>query len=318
MPDGHCTPPETENGPSDSGGGSDDGGASCGGQLFQSTHVQANFLILLDHSSSMMELVAGTPKWFAAVSALKTITAQYDAQIRFGLSMFSMSGICSVGANDVPVGDMTASAIAAALPGTADGIGTPIAAALRQAGMLPGLQDPARANFVMLVTDGRENCFGDPVAEASTLAAANIKTFVVGFGGEVDATTLSRMAVNGGTARNTTPRYYQADDPAALGLAFSSIAQGAMGCDFKLATTPPDPNKVFVYVNGQLIPRDPSRHVGWEYTSGADRLTLYGTVCDAVANDPNAKVSIVYGCPDPSIVEMGDGGLIDLDAGIIN
>ena len=36
------------------------------------------------------------------------------------------------------------------------------------------------------------------------LAAANIKTFVVGFGSDIDATMLNNMAVSGGTTRNTT------------------------------------------------------------------------------------------------------------------
>jgi hypothetical protein len=310
LADGHCMSTQ----------GGDDAGSTCGGQLFQSTHVQANFLIVLDHSGSMMEVVAGTPKWTAAVSALKNITQQYQSEIRFGLSMFSTPTQCDPGKNYVAVGDMTASMISAAFPATADGKGTPIGGALHLAAMHPGLMDPNRANFVMLVTDGKENCGGNPVNETKALAMAGIKTFVVGFGGDVDATMLTNMAVNGGTARNTMPRYYQADDPASLTAAFASIAQGAIGCDYKLQSTPPDPSKIFVYVNGQQIPRDPNRHVGWEYTSATDRITLYGTVCDAVANDPNAKVNIVYGCPDSSIVEGNDGGspVIDLDAGIIN
>jgi hypothetical protein len=310
MADGHCI--STLPG--------EDGGPTCGGQLFQSTHVQANFLIVLDHSGSMMEVVGGQPKWTAAVSALKGITTQYQSQIRFGLSMFSTLTMCDPDKNYVPVGDMTAAAIAAAFPATANGKGTPIAGALHLAGMQSGLMDPTRANFVMLVTDGEENCGGNPVAEVTGLSMENIKTFVVGFGGSVNATTLSNMAVAGGTARNTMPRYYQADDPTSLQAAFSQIAQGAIGCDYKLQSTPPDPSKIYVYVNGQMIPRDPNRHVGWEYTSGTDRITLYGTVCDVVANDPNAKVSIVYGCPDSSVAEGNDAGspVIDLDAGIIN
>jgi hypothetical protein len=177
--------------------------------------------------------------------------------------------------------------------------------------------DPMRANFVMLVTDGEENCGGNPVTESQNLSNLGIKTFVVGFGAEVNATTLSNIAINGGTARNTMPRYYQADDPASLGAAFQQIAQGAIGCDYHLASTPPDPTKLYVYVNGQMIPQDPQHHVGWDYAASTQNITLYGTVCDAVATNPSAMVNIVYGCPDTSIVETSDGGAIDLDAGII-
>ena len=144
------------------------------------------------------------------------------------------------------------------------------------------------------------------VPAAAALAARGIKTYVVGFGNEVNAQNLSEMAVSGGTARNAMPRYFQADSPAELTSAFGAIAQGAVGCDFKLGKTPPDPSKIFVSVNGQLIPRDPNRVAGWEYTAGSDRVTLYGPACDVVVNQPGSQVSLVYGCADPSLV--GDGG----------
>lgn len=313
--DGHC-----ERVPQGAGGG---GGTdmSCGGELFQSSRVQANFLIVLDHSGSMMQEVDGTnmAKWTIATAALRQVTTQYQSQIRFGLSMFSTPQSCNAGMNHVPVGDGTAMAISMAMPLTANGSGTPIGGALRLAGQHPGLMDASRANFVLLVTDGKENCNGRPVDEVRALTAKNIKTYVVGFGSDVDATMLSNMAVAGGTARNTTPRYYQADDQTTLNAAFNSIAMGAIGCDFKLAQVPPDPSKIYVYVNGQQIPRDTTKKVGWDYNGPAnDRLTLYGTVCDAVANNPGAKVQILYGCPDPTLIEGDDGGSrIDLDAGII-
>jgi hypothetical protein len=294
------------------------GGSSCGGELFQSTHVQANFLIVLDHSGSMMETINGMSKWALASTAIKQTTTQYQSQIRFGLSMFSSVTQCDPGMNYVPVGDSTAMAIGTALPPTADGRGTPIGGALHIAAGNAGLMDPTRADFVMLVTDGKENCGGNPVDEVKAMAMANIKTFVVGFGADVDATTLNNMAVYGGTARNTTPRYYQADDQMSLNAAFASIAAGAVGCDFKLSMAPPDPNKITVYVNGQMIPRDPAKHVGWDFNSPTyDRITLYGSVCDAVANNPGAQVQIVYGCPDGIVEGPGDAGQIDLDAGII-
>lgn len=313
--DGHC-----ELVPQGGGGGG--GGDSCGGELFQSTHVQANFLIVLDRSGSMMQVVDGTnlAKWTIATAALRQVTTQYQSQIRFGLSMFSTTQSCNAGMNQVPVGDATAAAISMAMPMTANGNGTPIGGALRLAGQHAGLMDPSRANFVLLVTDGKENCGGRPVDEVRSLTGKNIKTFVVGFGSDVDANMLSNMAVAGGTARNGTPRYYQADDQTTLNAAFNAIAMGAIGCDFKLAQAPPDPDKIFVYVNGQAIPRDTTKKIGWDYSSPAnDRLTLYGTVCDAVANDPAAKIQIIYGCPDPTLIEGGgDGGTrIDLDAGII-
>jgi hypothetical protein len=302
------------------------GSTSCGGELFQATRVQANMLIVLDKSGSMNESVGNTTKWLAASNALKGVTQQYGTTIRFGLWQFSSPTQCDPGKQYVAVGDNTASAIAAALPAKADGNGTPIGGALEGARKTPELQDTTRANFVVLVTDGKENCKGDPKAAVTSAFGANIKTYVVGFGpsADVDPTLLSEMAVAGGTARNTTPRYYQADDPAALNAAFSSIAQGAIGCDYKLTQVPPDPKKLYVSVNGTLVPNDPNKTAGWNYDSATNRLTLYGPACDLVTQNQNAKVNIVYGCPDQTLLEdpgkKGDGGTINwnLDGGWIN
>ncbi len=296
--DGHCSDP---NYPSD--------GGVCGGELFQATQVQANFLIVLDHSGSMTEtLAAGQSKWQVATDAIKSLTVQYDSTIRFGLSMFSSPTHCDPGHNYVPVGDMTAGAIASALPSNANGNGTPIGAALELAVNEPSLADPTRANFVLLATDGEENCGGDPQASVTALAAKGVKTYVVGFGSEVNPTTLTNMAIAGGTARAGATRYYQADDPATLDQAFQQIAAGAVGCDFKLASTPPDLNQINVVVGNTLIPEDPSNHSGWDYNAASNRITLYGPACDMVQQQPGVKVSIIYGCPNPGIVETGNGG----------
>ena len=315
---GHCSDPV-----SGAGGGAGGGAASCGGELFQATRVQANFLIVLDRSGSMEEkLPSGPSKWSLATSALKSITAKNDAAIRFGLSMFPGAAKCSEGSNAVPVGDKTAVKVATALPVTATGSGTPIGAALLLASKSPELIDPARANFVLLVTDGMENCSGDPVGAVKGMAARGIKTYVVGFGADVDPARLTQLSVEGGTARLGATKYYQADDQASLDLAFAQIASGAAGCDFKLAKAPPDLKKIFVAVDGNLINRDPTKKMGWDYSEVTGRLTLFGGACDVVQKSGNAKVQIVYGCPDPTLIEgggHGDGGYpppVSYDGGI--
>ncbi|MGH7298677.1 MAG: VWA domain-containing protein, partial [Polyangiaceae bacterium] len=60
--------------------------------------------------------------------------------------------------------------------------------------------------YLLLVTDGAETCKGDVVAAAQTLAAAGVKTFVVGFGtadagsSGVDSKLLDQVACAGETA----------------------------------------------------------------------------------------------------------------------
>ncbi len=230
--------------------------------------------------------------------------------MRFGLQMFSAANpACFVGKVDVPVGDKTATAISQALPAKADGKNTPIGGALHLAASNMGILDAARSNNVLLVTDGKENCNGQPVNEVKKLFAAGIKTYVVGFGGEVDATGLSSMATQGGTARSAATKYYQADDPAGLTTAFNAIANGAMNCDLKLSVAPPDATKIYVYVNGILQARDTSRRNGWDYLSEGNRVLLSGGTCGVLTQNPNAKVTIVYGCPDGTLVPGGPGSV---------
>ncbi|MHB8876238.1 MAG: vWA domain-containing protein [Myxococcaceae bacterium] len=296
-PDGHCS-------------SADAGPVSCGGELFKSTKVQANFLIVLDRSASMEEMAGNSSKWWAASQAVQSVTSQNDQAIRFGLALYpGISGTarCQTGSVVVPVGDSKAAAVKAMLPADAVGNSTPIATALQVAAAAPELTDATRANFVLLVTDGQENCGGNPTIPVQQMFSRGIKTYVVGFGSAVNAAGLAQLATVGGTARVGGVKYYQADDPATLNAAMGAIAAGAMGCDFALAKVPPDTSKLYVYVNGQLAAHDPARTNGWEYTPATNRLTLYGPTCDAVST-PTGRVSIIYGCPDVTFIEGGGSG----------
>ena len=123
-------------------------------------------------------------------------------------------------------------------------------------------------------------------------------------------TNLADIATAGGTPRAGTPKYYQADDAPGLLAAFNLIARGALGCEYRLATAPPDASKVFVYVNGVLQNRDLAHANGWDYSPATTRITFYGGLCNLVATDATARVSIVYGCPDDTLIEVDrrDGG----------
>jgi hypothetical protein len=254
-------------------------------------------------------------KWDIATTAIKQVTQQYQSQIQFGMMLFPAGGgnstQCVPGPVAVPIGDQRAAQIATSLDMNRPGGRTPIGGVLTAAGMVPELADAMRANYVMLVTDGTETCNGNGVTAATqNLMQRGIKTFVVGFGGEVDAMNLSDIATAGGTPRPGATKYYQADDAQGLLAAFNLIAQGALGCEYRLATAPPDPSKVFVYVNGVLQNRDVSHANGWDYSPATTRITFYGGLCSLVASDATAKVSIVYGCRDDSLTEVDrrDGG----------
>lgn len=294
------------------GGSSGAGGGGTCGEVFNATATEANIMIVLDKSGSMRDPVGGVSKWEAAKAAVTQLTNQAPA-VRFGLTMFSTPSGCRVPVADggVPIGPGTATQIQSALPRSADGSGTPIAKGIIAAAQDPGLADVGRSNGVVVITDGEENCGGDPVAEVQKLfqRTPSVRTWVVGFGGQadVDPDMLTQMAVKGGTARITTPRFYQADIQADLEEALQAISKSAQGCDFALAKAPDDPNKLFIAINNQLVPYDPTRVSGWYYDAATNRVSLWGPACDALANTAGASLTVQYGCSD-GFDEGGDGG----------
>lgn len=64
--------------------------ASCGGQDLALAFHPANFLVVLDRSCSMKQVLAGTTttKWTAAVAALHDALATYPDDLRWGMTMF--------------------------------------------------------------------------------------------------------------------------------------------------------------------------------------------------------------------------------------
>lgn len=305
--DGHCRAPGIGQTGGVGGTGGGLGAPGCGGQLFSARRVGSNFLILLDQSGSMLEPLGAVSKWQIASDAVRGLTTSVTTDLRYGLALFPGTSECEKGSVRVGVADNTAPAIASALGTAAPNGRTPLAFSLKAMETVAELRDPERGNYVLLVTDGRETCYGEPIGAVEDLARLGIKTFVVGFGGEVDPQALSEMARYGGTARATEPRYYQADDAASLQKALADAAKGALGCDFKVDALPPDPSKVFVYVNGQLAPRDPSGVNGWGYDPATGRVTLYGPTCAAVSSGGTTSVQMVYGCPDDKVIEGGPG-----------
>jgi hypothetical protein len=176
---------------------------------------------------------------------------------------------------------------------------TPIGRTLgRLVGYAP-LADTTRDNYVVLVTDGDENCGGNGPAQAAALLAQNppVKTFVIGFGGDVSGATLGQIATNGGTARPSPPLYYQANDEAALRQAFDDIAASVGTCTFTISGAADSADRLFVFLGQTQIARDPTHRTGWDYEVGPKRLTFYGATCDQVRRGGAGELSVSFSCP---------------------
>ena len=214
-------------------------------------------VIVLDRSASMLD--AG--KWTAAVSAIEAFThsqapdgAPRQARERFGLMVFPALDPFGCAPGTLLVGSdfFTADAVAASLDQSAPvGGSTPTGESLKAACSLPELKDETRPRYVLLITDGVPNCapsYPTPGADAATLAfavdqvkallAQGVTTFVIGFGKNVEASALDKMAAAGGAARaDAEHAYYEAVDEEGLSDVFDEIDRvrygegGVRACD---------------------------------------------------------------------------------------
>lgn len=271
----------------------------CGLETLDVRPIAPNLFILLDRSGSMAALVDGRPKWDIAIDALGVVLPAYEADVRFGLMMFpGPLASCDAGLVDVDVGEAHADEILQVLADSEPLLTTPMAASLETLGDLESLRDEDRRNLVLLVTDGEESCGGAPVTETQHLWDAGIQVYVVGFGAEVDAGSLSAIAEAGRTERPGDPSYYQAEDEESLSQALGDVVRSVIPCAFDLVGQPPLPEEVYVYFDGASgITRDASHLDGWDYDEGTNVLTFYGPTCDAVKTDQHV-VQVVFGCPE--------------------
>ena len=322
----------TSNSPPDGGGGVDSGAdATCGGVSLDLTYVPPSFLIVLDRSCSMEnQIVPNTTKtrWQVAVEALSAAVVTHDNDLAFGLTLFPdiTGAYCTQDAIPIPVGANSGAAISSMLAAALDPSDplypdspcvTNIDTGMSQVQTDPSMMGTGQ-RYVMLVTDGAQsgnttstganNCGGE-AGDARTLQTIKnlkhdgVKTFVVGFGGNVDIAALNSFAAAGGAALAGTQKFYAAESPAQLEQAFASIAELAASCEYTVDPAPPDIDQTYVFFgNTELVDRDTTHAKGWDYDPATMKLTFYGTDCERVQTHVVTDVDVVFGCPTPPIL----------------
>lgn len=314
-------------------GGARDGGTGspdaeiCGAQTEPIELINLgdppDLLIVLDRSGSMM-LAPGFPplgnsKWNIMKTALEAVLTARENNIRFGLTVFPTDDLCAVdpGAR-VGIALQNAQPIVSYLNGTSPNGNTPAHFALTEAlAYYQTLPVNPAGQYVLFATDGLPNCGGDPptdevatevetVQAVTDLAAVGIHTFVLGFGGflGLDTGVLEDAAQAGLEPRPGGPPYfYEADDAATLQQALDTIAGGIIipSCSFELASLPPVPEDVTVYLGGVPVPRNPSHTDGWDYYPDAGTITFFGSYCAAIEAGQMADVEFIFGCPGPVV-----------------
>lgn len=307
------------------------GDATCGGVSLDLTYVPPSFMIVLDRSCSMLnQQVPNTSmnRWQVAVAALSDAAMAHDNDLAFGLTLFPdiTGAACTQDAIPIPVAPnhgaqvktMLTSALDPADPYYPD---DPCVTNI-DTGMSQVLTDPSMTGsgqrYVMLVTDGAQsgnttgtganNCGGE-AGDARTLQTikdleqGGVTTFVVGFGGNVDTAALNSFAHAGGAPLAGAKKFYSAESPAELAQAFSNIVELAGSCEYTVDPPPADLDKTFVFFgNTELVDRDTSHAMGWDYDPVTMKLTFYGSDCERVRTRVVTDVDVVFGCPTPPIL----------------
>jgi hypothetical protein len=332
-------------------GGGEPGGAGgsasgCNGVSATATKLDANVLVLLDMSGTMKDDVNGTSKYAATLNAMSPVLAGLSSDLRMGLVYFGrengcpVSGCCvrnaSNGGPDVPVKTLDQAhknllTMWASANGPSDNNSTPTGVALGGAYDILRKSGFDGTYYVLLITDGAENCLGGLPSQAvkysgdAASGSPPVKTFVVGSPGSDDfRATLSEIAKQGGTARTpacngqqgsachydlTGSGNYQQELQTALNEILGGVS---LPCTYAI---PPQDGGAFdatqvnvSFTNGsgtQTIPQDTtkacSEAAGWQYSTDQTQIILCGTACQMVQGDPSASINIVFGCPTQTI-----------------
>jgi len=173
------------------------------------------------------------------------------------------------------------------------------------------LADPKRTNYLVLITDGNDNCFGSYFVSskdkllayqklAIELYKQNIRIIPVGFDGAsmtananpfsmtpttTDLEVLGTLLKHGGEVLPEVPKV---DDPQKLASVITQVGQSISNCRFELPAAL-DPNaganpfELSFSINGKTLPRDRHNVNGWNFANGTtSQVELFGDGCAAV------------------------------------
>ncbi len=203
-----------------------------------SARAESNVLFIFDASGSMKKkLESGESRIAVAKRAMGEALGNMPADVRLGLLMYGhrKAKDCTDIELVSPIGADDAAAIAGLIEAAPAKGETPIAEALKQAvrsfAALKG-----QSNRIVLVTDGIEECGGDPCAAAQAVSAAglDLKVDIIGF----TLTEKQRQTVQC-VADATGGQYYDAQDVTGLTTALQEVQQQVVQAE--PAPPPPAP-----------------------------------------------------------------------------
>ncbi len=212
--------------------------------------------------------------------------------------------------------------------------GTPTSEAIRSAAtFLTHTRSIART--IVLATDGAPNCNGDLDARTCICTATSdcdvnpsrgrysclddgrtvtvirdaaekqrIPVYVIGIGSTERPEflqVLDDMAIAGGRPRPTAPRHYNVQSENDLTNALETIRDTVSKCTYLTPSSPNDPNKITVEIDGVSIPRDQTKTNGWDWVDQSfGELAFFGDACTTAqgSGGPPAIVTGVVSCDE--------------------
>jgi len=186
--------------------------------------AQSNVLFVLDASGSMKKkLASGDTRFAIAQSSMSEVLKTIPPEVRVGLLLYGhrKAKDCTDIELTSPIGADDPATITNVIMGLSPKGETPIAESLRQAARSFAALG-GQKNRIIIVTDGIEECGGDPCAAAQAIADAGLSLAVdvVGF----TLTEEQRSSVEC-IPHITGGNYYDAQDAQSLAAAFTEVSE---------------------------------------------------------------------------------------------
>lgn len=297
----------------DQGGGSDNGGggvtvdANCPSVNFMATQVIPSIQLLIDRSGSMGTDLpnSNTSRYEAMRDALVGTTgvvAQLQDKVHFGASLYSSDSPCPRLYNTAARTLNNFAQIKSLIDGQSPSGNTPTPGAIDQAAASFAANPPPMGSppIIVLATDGLPNsCNGNDSQPESIQAAKNaynagIRTFVLGIAG-VNDNFLQAMANAGQGVQQNQPnaKFYTANSPTELQMAFQQIIGGVVSCELTInGTVDPEQAKGgSVTLNGMQL----THGTDWEVVNGTT-IRLLGQACETLKSSTNPLVQASFPC----------------------
>lgn len=134
-------------------------------------------VLILDNSSSMSGQITGTPKVTIARDMIGSLFDEFENRVNLGIVTFgAKSNSCEDVETLKPIGNLDTQEYTKAIGGTKQKGTSPIAASLNAASKL--FTNQTKAQSIILVTDGRDDCKGDPCAAARSIKQKSPNTII--------------------------------------------------------------------------------------------------------------------------------------------